>query len=501
MTATAESRTRRQHCLPPVARGPIFLAMVTVASALTIASPAYGYHRDELYFRMLPLQWGYVDQPPLTPLIARVFRSLADETWALHIPATMLMAGSIAVVALITRELGGGRGAQTLCAWAYGTSLLPLEFARVLLTATVDLVVWPAVILFVLRAVLRNQPRWWLAVGLLVGLSMYNKLLIALLLVTLVAGIAIVGPRHLLRSRWCWAAGIIALLVGAPNLVYQATHHWPQSTMAHALAFHNATEVRILTVPILLVMFGIPLVPIWVAGIAGFATRPRWREVRFIAAALPFLLLLVFIGGSQVYYSLGLMTAMLAAGCVLIAEWIATGPRWRLRAVFACIGINALTSIIIALPVVPLSHLGSTPVPTFNQMAQDQVGWPTYVQDVARTRSALPPREAASSVVIADNYGEAGAIARYGAEFGIERVYSAQNELYFQARPPSSANIAIVVGTRPAELRELFASCKVSGHLDNRLGVANQEQGAPISVCRHPIGGWDQAWPAMQHYD
>ncbi len=501
MTVTAASRTGRQHSLPPVARGPIALAMVTVATALTIASPAYGYHRDELYFRMLPLQWGYVDQPPLTPLIARVFRSLADETWALHIPATVLMACSIWIVVLITRELGGHRDAQTLCAWAYGTSLLPLEFARVLLTATVDLVVWPVVILFVLRAVLRNRPRWWLAAGLLVGLSMYNKLLIALLIVTLVAGIAVVGPRHLLRSRWCWAAGIIALVVGAPNLVYQATHHWPQSTMANALAFHNATEVRILTVPILLVMFGIPLVPIWVAGIAGLAKRQGWREVRFLAAALPLLLLLVFIGGSQVYYSLGLMTAMLAAGCVLTAEWITNGPRGRLHAVIGCVAINAITSIVIALPVVPLNHLGSTRVPTFNQIAQDQVGWPAYVHDVARARSALSSQEAASAVVIADNYGEAGAIARYGPNHGIDRVYSAQNELYFQARPPTSATTAIVVGTRPIELRRLFASCKVTGHLDNRVSVANQEQGAPISVCRNPVGGWDQAWPAMQHYD
>lgn len=501
MTVAADGRTNRQDSLPPVATGRIFAAMVAVAAALTIASPAYGYHRDELYFRMLPLKWGYVDQPPLTPLIARVFRSLADETWALHIPATLLMACSIGVVALIARELGGGRGAQTLTAWAYGTSLLPLEFARVLLTATVDLVVWPAVILFVLRAVLRNQPRWWLAVGLLVGLSMYNKLLIALLLLTLIAGIAAVGPRHLLRSRWCWSAAIIALVVGAPNLIYQATHHWPQSTMAGALAYHNAVEVRILTVPILTVMFGIPLIPIWIAGIVGFAKRPQWRDVRFVAAAVPFLLVLVFIGGSQFYYSLGLMTAMLAAGCVVTAEWIADGTRGRLHVVVAAVAINAVTSAVIALPIVPLSHLGSTRVPIFNQIAQDQVGWPVYVRQVASVRESLPAHERDSSVVITDNYGEAGAVDRYGPEHGIDRVYSAQNELYFLARPPASARTAIIVGGSSAQLAGLFGSCEIAKRLDNGWGVRNQEQSIAIWVCRNPVGGWEQAWPAMQHYD
>ncbi len=78
MIAVVDARNERRLHLPPIARGPIFTAMVAVATALTLASPAYGYHRDELYFRMLPLQWGYVDQPPLTPLIARIFSSVAQ---------------------------------------------------------------------------------------------------------------------------------------------------------------------------------------------------------------------------------------------------------------------------------------------------------------------------------------------------------------------------------------------------------------------------------------
>ena len=55
----------------PVAWRSILLPTVVVALALTLSSGAYGYHRDELYFRMLPARWGYVDQPPLTPFIAR----------------------------------------------------------------------------------------------------------------------------------------------------------------------------------------------------------------------------------------------------------------------------------------------------------------------------------------------------------------------------------------------------------------------------------------------
>jgi len=87
--------------------------MGTLAVVLTVFSGGYGYHRDELYFLMLRPAWGYVGEPPLTPLLARFFSSvLADEPWAVRVPATMAAVAAVFVLALITREFGGGRGAR-----------------------------------------------------------------------------------------------------------------------------------------------------------------------------------------------------------------------------------------------------------------------------------------------------------------------------------------------------------------------------------------------------
>ena len=83
--------------------------MAVLAVALTATSAAYGYHRDELYFRMLPPQWGYVDQPPLTPLIARGMSMLVDEPWAMRLPETVFAVVTVLLVASVTRGLGGGR--------------------------------------------------------------------------------------------------------------------------------------------------------------------------------------------------------------------------------------------------------------------------------------------------------------------------------------------------------------------------------------------------------
>jgi hypothetical protein len=42
-------------------------------------------------------------------------------------------------------------------------------------------------------------------------------------------------PRSAFRSGWLWVGAALAVVLASPNLVYQATHDWPQITMAGAL--------------------------------------------------------------------------------------------------------------------------------------------------------------------------------------------------------------------------------------------------------------------------
>ena len=501
LQAGSRALRRGGEGLPALARGPVLSAMAGLAVLLTMVSGAYGYHRDELYFRMLPPAWGYVDQPPLTPLLVRLFSTLvADEVWAIRIPATVAAVASVVVVVLITRELGGGRGAQTLCAWAYAFATAPLLFGHVMLTATLDLVIWPAVVLLMMRAVLRAQPAWWLAAGTVVGLGMYNKLLIAGLLAALACGLALAGPRTVFRSPWAWGAAALALAIGSPNLIYQAASDWPQFSMGAALAENNAAESRILMWPFLLLALGPPLAAVWIAGIAALLRRPQWRPVRFVAAAFPFLLVFSFAAGGQIYYPSGLLTVLFAAGCVPTAEFLAGRPAWRAVAV-AAVALNAAVAAVVSLPVLPVPVLAASPVPGMNQVSGDQVGWPAYVEQIAAVHRSLPAGGAQDAVLIASNYGEAGALARYGPALGLPAAYSGHNELQFLAAPPDSSGPVIVVGGQADTARRLLTGCRTAGVLDHGVGVENEEQGQEILVCSPPTSGWRELWPSFAHFD
>src|SRR3954451_14154004 len=442
---------------PPVAWRRIAPAALLVAVVLSIFSDGYGYDRDELYFAMLKPAWGYVDQPPLTPLVAHGIASLYDGgPWLMRIPATLCAAACLVLTALIARELGGDAKAQAWTAWGMATTSAVLIFGHVFLTSSLDLVAWPLVSLLVMRAELRREPHWWLVAGAVAGVATYNKLLIVVLLAGLAVGLALVGPRARLRSPYVWGGAALTGVIGLPNVVYQLTQGLPQLRMGRALSENNAGDVRVSMWLLLLLLLGPPLVVIWAAGL-----RALWRDrrVRLFVVVFAVVVLFTFASGAQPHYPVFVLPIPFAAGIVAMEPHL--GRVWG--ALFA---LNGAVSLVLGLPLVPIGSVGATPVTDVNLLAQDAIGWPAYVRQVTEVYDALP--DLGDTAVLASNYAEAGALHHYRPDVP---VYSAQNALYDQARPSSRVTTLVVVGGQYPEVRRLFERCSVRAHLDNGVDV------------------------------
>jgi hypothetical protein len=144
---------------------------------------------------------------------------------------------------------------------------------------------------------------------------------------------------------------------------------------------------------------------------------------------------------------------------------------------------------------IPVGSVGATPVPDINLLAQDSVGWPSYVDQMTAPYDDLPDR--AHAVVVTSNYGEAGAVHHYRSDVP---VYSAQNALFDQARPPDDTTTVVFVGGEYDFARTLL-DCHVVGRLDNGVDVDNEEQGEPVAVCTHPRLAWPRLWDRLHHLD
>lgn len=181
---------------------------------------------------------------------------------------------------------------------------------------------------------------------------------------------------------------------------------------------------------------------------------------------------------------------LLAAGAVGLAS--ALGDRRKRWAVVgSVVVVNAAMSAALFLPVLPVSQLPGSPVLAVNYDAGETIGWPRYVAQIAAAR---PP----GAAVLTANYGEAGAIERYGPEYGLPVPYSGHNAYWWWGPPPDTATTVLAVGIERDQLTGLCGVVESAGVLDNGLGIDNDEQGEPLSVCREPVRPWSQLWPQLR---
>ncbi len=122
-----------------------------------------------------------------------------------------------------------------------------------------------------------------------------------------------------------------------------------------------------------------------------------------------------------------------------------------------------MSSVLVTLPVVPLGALCRTPIVSVNYDTGETIGWPAYVQEIAGVFHQLPAGQQATAAIVTSNYGEAGAIDRYGPPFGLRRAFSGHNGYWYWGPPPVTADITVAVGFARDVLPEVVRRCP-SGH-------------------------------------
>lgn len=474
----------------PVATLALPAALVVVLVAF---AGGYGYHRDELYFLAAGerLDWGYPDQGPLTPLIAAAVGELApDSLVTLRVAPALFAAATVALTALTARELGGSPRAQLIAAASVAVGTVFLQVGHLLSTTTFDLLAWTALVLIAVRAVRLGERRLWLVFGLVLGVALLNKPLVAFLAFALAAGVAIAGPRRLLASGWVWGGAALAVALWAPWLAWQAAEGFPQLDVAADISAGGSASSasRAVLLPFQLLLVSPLLAPIWLVGLWRLLRHPSLRPYRFVGWSWVVLAVTFLALGGKPYYLAGLFGVLLAAGAIAVDGWLEHGRRGLRRASLgAAIAASAVVSALIALPVLPAERLG--PVVGVNPDVGETVGWPALVDQVA----AVAEQADGQPTILTVNYGEAGAIDRYGPAVGLGPAYSGHNGYFAWGPPPGSGGPVVAVGFRRSSLEPL-RGCRRAATITNPAGVDNDEAGRPIWLCEGTDRPWPQIW-------
>jgi 4-amino-4-deoxy-L-arabinose transferase-like glycosyltransferase len=418
-----------------------------------------------------------------------------DSLTVLRIPSALSAGTTVLLTGLLARELGGRPRAQAIAAVTAATGVIVLFSGHLLSTSTFDLLAWAAVSWLVVRAVRTGERRLWPIAGVVLGLGLLNKPLPAFLAAGLLAGIAIAGPRRLLRDPYVWAGAAIALVIWLPWLIWQADHGWPQLDVARSIAegHSGSSEPWWAVIPFQFLLVSPLLAPVWIAGLVALFRDRTLRDYRFLAWSWLVLALVFMATGGKPYYISGLLPALLGAGCLSVDRWLdrgSSGLRQPLLAV--AVAVSGAVGLLISLPILPAKN-----APLAGSEVGETIGWPAFTRTIARTYRALPDRKRA--VIFTFNYGEAGAIDRYGPGLGLPHAYSGHNAYGDWGPPPDGAAPVITVGLTLGSAAEHFSHCRLAARIDNGLGVDNDEQGSPVLVCAGPRRPWSVEWDSLRH--
>jgi 4-amino-4-deoxy-L-arabinose transferase-like glycosyltransferase len=455
------------------------VAVIAVKAALTLAvAGRYGWHRDELYYAVAGrhLQGGYVEFPPVTALVA----ALAHGLFGLSLVGfrafiVLAAAATVLVAALIARDLGGSRRAQTLAALlvafapgALATNWLfqPVAFDQL----TTIVVLWLA-----LRLALGRGS--WLLLGVAAGIGLETKYTIAVVLVLLTATF-LIWRRDVCRTWAFPLAMAIAAILLAPNLVWEAGHGWVSVHFFVNPPPSGSDETRPQFIINLLLLAAVA-VPVAVAGVVSLvrdrALRPLgWTVVGTVVA--------YFVLGGKSYYALPVVMFALAAGSLPLDRWLTRRRLWIAAGAFVLVDLLILP---ILLPVLPTGTATRFGIIQARGDYQSEIGWPQYVRQIEQEQHAQ-----GSDVIVASNYGEAGALLLFG--HGLPPVASPQVTMRYW-RPQVTGRQALVIGY-PERAADFCATYHRVGSIATPKG--SDERGEPIARCTLR-GTLAQLWPAM----
>jgi Dolichyl-phosphate-mannose-protein mannosyltransferase len=488
----------------------ILILLVLVRVILqTFTNGAYGFHRDE--FGTLDaardLAWGYVAYPPFTPFVARIALTLFGPSLIGFRFFSVLAQGCIMLLAgLIVRELGGGRWAQVLATLAVGFSPTSMVTATLLEYVTFDGLWWVLIAYFVIRLLKSEDRRWWLGIGAVIGLGVLTKYTIAFYAAGIIVGLLLTPVRRHLSSPWLWVGVGLACLIALPNLIWQAQHQWISLQFLQSIHARDVLEGRTDGFWLDQLMFNLPdpiLMLFVLGGLYYYLLSSAGRRYQMIGwMYITTLAVLVLVRGRGYY--LAPVYPMLCAGGAFWWEQVMAGLSAERKRVWRTItsvvlGFGMVIVTAVTLPVAPPGSHWWNIISGLNGDLKEEIGWPEFVQTVAKIYDGLPANDKATTAILVGNSGEAGSINLYGPAYGLPKAISGFNSYWANGYGSTPPQTIIVIGF-PSGFLDNFEHCELAGHTTNSYNIPNEEtvEHPNLYVCHALKEPWSVLWSHFQ---
>lgn len=493
----------------------VWLAALAFLGLQIIFGPRYPVFRDEFYYLACADHpaMGYVDHPPLSILILAAWRwAFGDSIHSLRVLPSLAGGLIVLLTSALAGALGGGAFARAMAAVSVLAAPSLFGITGFYSMNAFDFLFWLGTFHLMLK-LSRLDPsaatRTWMALGVVLGLGLFNKISVLALGAGVAVALLATPLRAHLRTPGPWLAGVIALSMFAPHILWQVQNDWPTAEFVSNAARNKNVALgpwRFLTAQIL--DMGPLNALFWIPGLVWLLVSPRARAGRGLGLIFC-VAFLAFMNG-KAYYLAPAMLALLAAGAVVAEGWFGGERLARLRPVLL---VALLLSAAVPLPVVVplleaervgpyLRAIGIVPkaaeksaLGVLPQHIADRFGWEELTGITARAWNSLSEDERRRTIIATSNYGEAGAINYYGRTLGLPRAVSQHNSFFLWGPGNPEATTAIIVGLSREDLLESFEEIEEVAAIMHPLAMPYERE-HPVAICRGPKRPLRELWVA-----
>lgn len=406
----------------------LILAFLKFVLPLLLQHPVYELQRDEyLYYQQgQHFDFGYLENPPLLSYLGMISSWFGGgEAWIKFWPC-LFGAATLVVTCLITAELGGKLFSQFLAALSIITGAY-LRVHYLFQPNILDIFFWTLAIYFLIRYINSRNENYiiWMAVSLALG--WWSKYSVFFIAIAIIAGLLLSPYRNIFLRKKAWFAAGLALLLIAPNLLWQYSHNWP---VIHHMEELQATQLKYINCSDFLkeqLLLLLPVVFVWITGLTSLLRNSQYRIIAIIYVAV---ITLLMFGSGKGYYALGAYPMLLAGGAAAIEKW-SEGKKWLRYAITVVIIGLTIPFIPLLLPVWKPEKLAAFyqqygidktgllkwedqkehPLP---QDFADMLGWKELAEKTIRAYHNISGvHNMLGTAIYCRNYGQAGALKYY----------------------------------------------------------------------------------------
>lgn len=459
-------------------------------------------HRDAyLYYAQSEhLAWGFIAVPPFTAVIGKIATTfLGNTTFALRLFPALIGAFNVVIIGAMVKELSGKKIAISLAILAYILSPSFLHSNALFQPVSFNHFFWLLAGYFILLMIKRNDPKFWIWIGIAFGIGFLNKYSIVFFCAAFSISLLISKHRTLYKSKYFPFALLLGFSIILPNLLWQIQNNWPVLMHMAELRETQLVHVEISGFLIGQILMNGQALFIWIGALIILFFYKKEQPYRIFGYIYIIVVILLMLGSGKTYYTLGVYPILFVFGAYYFEKYI---KKYSI-VIFSFLVISMFIYLYMSL------SFGGIPFNTFEKAEKknayrweggdyhdipqdmaDMTGWKEIGQKVSEIYLSLGTENKDNVDIFCYHYGQAGAVMFYGKKYGVPQPISFNGSFVFWSPDSLSGNYMIWVHTdyhsnfKPEEvLPKRFEKVELKATIDNKYF---RETPTRIYLCSFP---------------